>query len=266
MMKALREARSVTCNGKFSMQLGALPPFGCRFEMRLEKPNAFRVDVKNAKDGTAATLIGDGETAWTFWPDGRPVLSMEDYQTKPADRMSHYMKEPAPLARHSISHLTAMLGYGMSMLILDPSAFHGYTDGLQPLIDGVTPLEDADVDGVSCHGVRVSIMDGQRVWEIWLSKEDRLPRRMTETIHVQQDIVKEETWSDVVLNADVPDELFAWTPPEGWTEYHVPTPESQMIKVGEPAPDFDLELADGGRFKLSEQRGKVVWLVFWRSG
>lgn len=36
-----------------------------------------------------------------------------------------------------------------------------------------------------------------------------------------------------------------------------------MIAVGESAPDFDLEADNGGRFKLSEQRGRRVLLVFY---
>lgn len=33
--------------------------------------------------------------------------------------------------------------------------------------------------------------------------------------------------------------------------------------VGEPAPDFTLEMLDGGSFKLSQQRGKIIVLDFW---
>jgi len=33
--------------------------------------------------------------------------------------------------------------------------------------------------------------------------------------------------------------------------------------VGKPAPDFSLDLLDGGRFTLSQQRGKIVVLDFW---
>ena len=35
-----------------------------------------------------------------------------------------------------------------------------------------------------------------------------------------------------------------------------------LVKVGDVAPDFTLELTDGSRFTLSEQRGKVVMLQF----
>lgn len=35
------------------------------------------------------------------------------------------------------------------------------------------------------------------------------------------------------------------------------------VIVGQPAPDFTLETADGRRFRLSEARGKVVVVNFW---
>ena len=38
-----------------------------------------------------------------------------------------------------------------------------------------------------------------------------------------------------------------------------------VVKVGDMAPDFGLTLADGGRFALGEQRGKVVMLQFTAS-
>jgi peroxiredoxin len=41
----------------------------------------------------------------------------------------------------------------------------------------------------------------------------------------------------------------------------VPGIESAL--VGKPAPDFELDTLDGRRFRLSEQRGKIVVLDFW---
>ena len=38
---------------------------------------------------------------------------------------------------------------------------------------------------------------------------------------------------------------------------------SDLVTVGQPAPDFTLETADGKRFRLSEARGKVVVVNFW---
>ena len=39
--------------------------------------------------------------------------------------------------------------------------------------------------------------------------------------------------------------------------------ENIPAKVGQPAPDFELELLNGESFALSEQRGKVVYLNIW---
>jgi thiol-disulfide isomerase/thioredoxin len=42
-------------------------------------------------------------------------------------------------------------------------------------------------------------------------------------------------------------------------------PKVDSILLGKAAPDFQLDLLDGGKFKLSEQKGKVVVLDFWAS-
>ncbi len=42
-----------------------------------------------------------------------------------------------------------------------------------------------------------------------------------------------------------------------------PTPGIESGLVGKPAPDFELELLDGKKFRLSNSKGKVVVLDFW---
>jgi peroxiredoxin len=41
------------------------------------------------------------------------------------------------------------------------------------------------------------------------------------------------------------------------------TPEASRVQVGEGAPDFEVTTTDGKKFKLSEQRGKVVLITFF---
>lgn len=41
------------------------------------------------------------------------------------------------------------------------------------------------------------------------------------------------------------------------------TDATTLVKAGEEAPDFTVELFDGGKITLSELRGKVVLLNFW---
>lgn len=43
----------------------------------------------------------------------------------------------------------------------------------------------------------------------------------------------------------------------------IPIEDTTIVKVGEEAPDFTVEMSDGSSVTLSELRGKVVLLNFW---
>ncbi|HBJ35933.1 MAG TPA: hypothetical protein DDZ51_14530 [Planctomycetaceae bacterium] len=55
------------------------------------------------------------------------------------------------------------------------------------------------------------------------------------------------------------------TIPESGDGSDGPMPGAGSPLVGKPAPDFSLDLLDGGKFTLSQQRGKIVVLDFWAS-
>jgi hypothetical protein len=152
------------------------------------------------------------------------------------------------------------------MPVLDPSTFHGYTDSLQAYLDGVKSLGTEKVGDEDCDKIEVSIMKHQRSWYLWLSKRDHLPRKLKQVVRVSYDIVMHEEWSSVTLNAEIPDTMFVWKPPEGWKEWRLPRPEERLLKPGAQAPDFDLTSADGKRIKLSDYRGRAVWFYIWRAG
>jgi len=215
-------------------------------------------------------LVGDGERLWIYWLKERPQFSYGfEYDEPKADRDSRktsYMTKPAPPGGHSIGHETGVLGAGMSMPVLDPSTFHGYTDSLQTYVDGVKSLGTEKLGDEDCDKIEVSIMKGQRSWCLWLSKRDHLPRRLRQSIRVSYEIVIDEQWSSVTLDAEIPNTLFAWKPPEGWREWRLPRPEALLLKPGVQAPDFDLASADGKRVRLSDYRGQVVWFYIWRAG
>lgn len=259
----LRYESEYRWSGKDGRELGR-----CRYVAELKKPNQFRIEAKAVASDRGGTIVGDGRTMWLFWRGERPFFSSEDPASRGRPRERQYMQKPAPPGGHSIGHETSWLGAGMSMPILDPSTFHGYTDSLQRYLDGVQSkgsLSLAD-GGEPCDILLVSLMKGQRTWELWVSQRDRLPRRLREVIHVAYDIVVEERWTKVEVGVQLADERFRWEPPADWTQWTPPQPEERLLKAGTEAPDFELKLADGRSQKLSALRGKAVWLVFWRVG
>ena len=262
MIETMRNAKSLSYTSNYQF-VGRNP---CTYTIWMKKPNYFRVETKNSRGAECGTLIGDGDHLWIYWPSDRPRFSSEDMEGYEKTRSNVYMKEATPLARHSIGHKTSILGAGMSMPIIDPSTFHGYTDSLQPYLDGVRMLGPEKVGDEECDVIEVSIMKGQRIWQLWLSERDYLPRKLKQIIHVYRDIITHERWSDVTVNAEIATEKFAWIPPEGWQQWSLPDPEERLLKPGQGAPDFELALADGGKIRLSDYYGKVVWFYIWRAG
>jgi outer membrane lipoprotein-sorting protein len=264
MVEAMRKANSLSFTSHYVWEARGKTLGDSTYQAWLKKPNYFRVETELASGEKRGVLVGDGDHLWIYWPQGRPGFYGLDPDE--ATRLTSYMTKRTPQGRHSIGHEVALLGAGMSMPILDPSTFHGYTDSLQPYLDGVKSLGSEAVDGEECDKIELSLMKHQRSWVLWLSRQDHLPRKLEQTIRVSYDIVMHEQWSSVTLDGEIPETLFAWSPPEGWTRYTLPDPDDLLLKPGAVAPDFDLESADGSRIKLSDYRGKVIWFYIWRAG
>jgi outer membrane lipoprotein-sorting protein len=242
---------------------------GIVYRMRMKKPNSVRIELSINEEPTGV-LVGDGETFWTWWPGGRPRYGWE-HEGKRAEEYERtkgrcYTRKHAPPGRHSISHETSALGSGMGMTILEPSVFCGAADGMERFLDGVRWIGEEKIADEDCDVLEASYMSGQRTRRLWLARKDRLPRKLVETIEVRRRLVKTEMWSDVKVDAEQPDDLFAWKPPEGWVQWRMPKVEEGLLPRGSLAPDFDLPLLGGGRFHLADQRGKAVWIYFWRAG
>jgi outer membrane lipoprotein-sorting protein len=267
MIEAMRKADSLSYVSHFEME-GKDFKTGSTYRAWLKKPNYFRVEAESDPVGRGGTLIGDGSTLWIYWLKERPHFVSEEVEPE-ADKKTYstsYMKKNAPLAKHSIGHEVCYLGAGLSMPVIDPSTFHGYTDSLQKYLDGVKSMGTEKVGDEDCDVIEVSIMKHQRSWYLYLSKADHLPRKMKEIVRVSYDLVVTEDWSSVTVNADIPDTLFAWKPPEGWSQWEMPPIEIGLLKPGTKAPDFELASADGNKIKLSDMRGQIVWLYVWRAG
>jgi outer membrane lipoprotein-sorting protein len=265
MIDAMWKADSLSYVSHYSFEARGMTIGDCTYRAWLKKPNQFRVETESARRGEGGTLVGDGQYLWIFWPQGRP-RQFELDEADEATRHTSYMKKFTPRGMHSIGHEVVYLGAGMSMPILDPSTFHGYTDSLQAYVEGVRSLGTEKVGDEECDKIEVSIMKGQRSWYLWLAKRDHLPRKLKQIVRVSYDITMHEDWSSVTLNADIPDEKFAWKPPDGWTEWRLPDPEDRLLKPGTEAPDFEFASIDGQPIRLSDYRGRIVWFYIWRAG
>jgi outer membrane lipoprotein-sorting protein len=276
MIKAMRKADTLSYVSRYGIEGKGGYKSACTYRAWLKKPNYFRVESESdlagkrrlppEAGGGGGILIGDGNLMWIYWPKGRYKHEWEEAKDFAKVRLTSYIKKGAPPGGHSIGHEVGYLGSGVSMPVIDPSTFHGYTDSLQEYLDGVMGLGSEKVGGEDCDKIEVSIMKRQRSWYLWLSKRDHLPRKMREIVRVSFDIIITEDWTSVIVNGEIPDKMFVWRPPKGWTQYKDPPLEISLLKPGTKAPDFDLASADGTRIRLSDYRGKVVWFNVWRAG
>ena len=266
MIEALRKPQTLSYKSQYRWEAEGEEIGRCTYTVWMKKPNYFLVETVRADGTPGGTLVGDGNDLWSYWHGDRPFFCIEDRQSYEKTRSNVYMTKPTPLARHSIGHEVGRLGAGMSMPIIDPSTFHGYTDSLQPYLDGIMGMGTEDVAGETCDVIEVSFMKHQRSWYLWLSQKDHLPRKLKQIVRVSYDIIMHERWSDVTIDAEIPTEKFLWTPPEGWKQWSLPKPEDMLLKPGTEAPDFELLSGTGDTIKLSQYRDKIVWFYIWRAG
>jgi len=234
-----------------------------KYKVWLKKPNFARIEAYR-DDELIGTMVGDGENFWFFWARHRPRMSSEDIASYELTKYNSYYRLDATPGAHSIWHIVNRTSGGR--MAFQPSYFHKCPNSLDKRIDSVIVNEKEKIGNETCDFIEVSYLDHQRSRYFWLGENNHLPRRIKEIVRVSYDIITEETWSNLVVNLDMPDSLFVWTPPEGWTELVEPSLESRLLAIGTPAPDFSFKLMDGKTFQLSEQKGKVVLINFWRVG
>ena len=264
MHAAMREARTLSYESEYVRETGGNEIGRSSYRLLLGKPNYARLESRS-EDGTkTGVLVLDGRQLWIYWPDGRPYIHESDSAANAREVRRSYIRKDAEKGGHSIARETSVLGTGMSMTIIDPSIFHGSPDLMDALLESVKSAGSVNADGEVCDIIEASYLKGQRTRVFWISRRDRLPRRLEETMRGKRDIVVRERWRDVVVDGAVSKDRFKWKPPAGWEEYRLQTLDDGLLTPGSEAPDFDLVLLDGSRFRLSEHRGKVVWLSFWR--
>lgn len=264
MIETIRDARSLSFESDYVWRTADRELGHAVYRLWMKKPNFARLESRSSDGAHVGIIVLDGRELWTYWPTGRPPIPGPDTTQYVGTGMTSYLKKRAEKGTVSLAHEVWSLGTGMSMTVVELSVFHGSSDPMQEYLDGVRQTGTERIDGEDCDVIEATYSKGERTRVFWISKRDHLPRRLEETLHLKRDIITRELWTSVVLNGQMKDDLFSWRPPDSWVELKVPSLEDGLLKPGAEAPDFDAALAGGGRFRLSENRGKLVWLFFWK--
>ncbi len=235
------------------------------YRIWLKKPNFARVEVEQEGD-LRGVIIGDGKCWWSYWPNKRPFFPWEDSIEYVKTCSTSYTKEHLSLGLYSIAHLIGNLRINMGMPILQPSVFYNYPDHLVKHVDSVICLGTEKIGEQEYDVIEVSYMNHQRSKYYWLSKVDHLPRKLKQVIRTAETYVSHELWSYIAIDMEIPDEKFTWQPPEHWQEYGFPQKRDGLLNPGTEAPDFACKGVDGSTIKLSDYRGKIIIINFWRVG
>ncbi len=264
MHEAIRGAKTLSVESECVWESNGREIGRSTYALRLKKPNFGRLESRSGDLSRTGIIVVDGRDMWIWWPTGRPLIQGIDSSAASSGGMNSFMRKSAREGSHSIGRETSNLGTGMSTPILDPSVFHGLQDPMKPFLVEVRGMGSAAVDGEVCDVVAAEYEERRRSRVFWIARCDRLPRRIVETVRLGREIVKREDWRAVSVNSPLADDLFSWKPPAGWTEYRLPGLVDGLLLPGSEAPDFTVTLLDGSRFNLFDQRGKTVWLCFWR--
>lgn len=261
MLEAAHQARTLSyrsfCSG---------PDSGpSAYSVQLKKPNLVRMEMTNGMSTKVTTVLADGDRLWISWSGDRPFLKVDDFECYERTQSNVYVDVSGSPA--DVAGQMARLGVAWSDLVWSPSVFFNGADEFEPHIDGIRSRGTDTVWDEECDVIEVSYFKAQRTRHYWLSRKDHLPRRVKEIVRLAgHNRVIAEDWFRVEIDERISDETFAWTPPEGSDAWTPPEWEEFLLKPGAEAPDFELGLTQKGAIRLSDLRGKVVWLCFWQVG
>lgn len=204
-------------------------------------------------------------------------------------QVKRYQAEDAPadfaalLDRKKLIGMMAMaVDGGFTAALLGPKAYEELADGV---VEGRLVGEE-EVDGAKC--VHLRFVQKNFDWDVWADAGDKPLLRKVAVDHTRsmagrpgapagmraEQVIVYKDWA---LDTELPADTFKFAPPagsqlvrslddSGGGEDEDGGEEAEDELVGKPAPDFKLDLLDGGEVRLSDYKGKsAVVLDFWAS-
>lgn len=189
----------------------------------LKRPNLVRIE--SAGDLGGGTLIKDGTTMWLYYRDS-----------------NEYVKFPQAKVRPTLDNLLGVL------------FFEKVTGNRLDNVAEIRVTTEKSPEGE----LRVLSWKSDSMESLhWVDVKGALLRsRKTSS----QGVV-EETYGRIDLCPELAEDTFTFAPPKGARE--IPTWEAGLLRVGWPAPDFEVTDLEGKTVRLSDFKGKTVLLNFW---
>ena len=228
-------------------------------DFAFKRPNKFSFALMT---GNKMSLVCDGENLYMYVPE-----------------VAKYSEQPAP---ESLEKLVM----ANPAEIIPATKILTFSNIEREMMLGVNGTEYYGIEkvgGVECH--HLEFVQQDMVWGMWVETGDRpLIRKIVPTPAGNPSIkdtngnllsnvkVRIETTLSKWKTGGVPENTFTFKAPEGVEKVEPDQPQAGTENivsktdsfVGKPAPDFTLEKLGGGKFGISEYKGKnVLVLDFW---
>ena len=239
-----------------------------------ERPNKFSLEVESD--------AGSGNTGMIKC-DGKQLIVYLSFSNK-------YLVESAPMGwAEMLSHplVQGIAGAGNSGMVTLAMMSPRPDEALLEKVKTMRYVGVEKVGQIDCHHLAATQDDMD--WEMWIEVGERpLIHKFVPDLRKAFQRMAEQTGNADIANLKMSNEVlytdwkldpkldpavFTFTPPEGAKEVDsmialLRGDESQEAGprelLGRPAPDFTLDLLDGGKLQLSQHRGKeIVILDFW---
>ena len=252
---AIREYKSYQIKSTVSVMM-----HGGRIESDLEMPSTVsvrrpdRMRVESTSQAGSFTIVSDGEHTWILLTPLNEYIQ-RDAAALPEDTTRGGML-PGGLPNISRFEKSVKID-GEQILKVGPDRIPCW-------------IVETAYDTIELPDQGMTARDG--VQRAWISKLHHV--NLQTTFHaildlsgaaVPVNLTESTRTTSIRFNPDLPDSLFAFTPPAGATQtddWTLPGMQKPAV-IGKPAPDLKTKSLDGADFDLSARKGKVVLLDFW---